>query len=294
MDPQSALSDRCTPLLKSRTRGVFKRLPAALNGDEESIHQMRVAGRRLRVALPLLGRKPAGKRVRRATAILRQLVRAAGTSRDLDVSVALFEERMRELGLLSPELLVLRRRLRGTRSRSRARMAEALLDIEIAKLRRNLRAILSRRAESLFTALQRLRDERDRRGTALSSSLQALGDRFDPEELHRLRIRARRLRYMAELRETLRGQPSEAPAIFRQLQEQLGAIRDRFVLSEWLAGQAAASRARGALALAEEASRLHEFFLERSREHHRAFLESSPAHVLAKGLEEMGQGRSAA
>jgi CHAD domain-containing protein len=255
---------------------------------------MRVAGRRLRVALPLLARKPAGKRVRRAVTILRQLVRAAGTSRDLDVSVALLEERMREMGVLSPELLVLRRRLRGTRSRSRARMAEALLDIEIAKLRRNLRAIIGRRAESLFTVLQRLRDERDRRGTALSSSLQALGDRFDPEELHRLRIRARRLRYMAELRETLRGQSSEAPAIFRQLQERLGAIRDLFVVSEWLAGQAAASRARGALALAEEASRLHEFFLERSREHHRAFLESAPAHLLARGLEEMGQGRSAA
>jgi CHAD domain-containing protein len=294
MDPQSALADRCTPLLKARMRGIFKRLPAALNGDEESIHQMRVAGRRLRVALPLLARKPAGKRVRRAVTILRQLVRAAGTSRDLDVSVALLEERMREMGVLSPELLVLRRRLRGTRSRSRARMAEALLDIEIAKLRRNLRAIIGRRAESLFTVLQRLRDERDRRGTALSTSLQALGDRFDPEELHRLRIRARRLRYMAELRETLRGQSSEAPAIFRQLQERLGAIRDLFVVSEWLAGQAAASRARGALALAEEASRLHEFFLERSREHHRAFLESAPADLLARGLEEMGQGRSAA
>jgi triphosphatase len=294
MDPQSALADRCTPLLKARMRGVFKRLPAALNGDEESLHQMRVAGRRLRVALPLLGTKPEGKRVRRATAILRQLVRAAGTSRDLDVGVALLEERLRELRPLNPEHLVLRRRLRGTRSRSRVRMAEALLDIEIAKLRRNLRAILGRRADSLFTVLQRLRDERDRRGAALASSIQALGDRFDPEELHRLRIRARRLRYMAELRETLRGQPSEAPAIFRQLQEKLGTIRDSFVLSEWLAAQAAAARTRGSHALAEEASRLHEFFLERSREHHRAFLSSAPAQLVGRGLAEMGQGRSAA
>ncbi|HEY3119787.1 MAG TPA: CHAD domain-containing protein [Vicinamibacteria bacterium] len=294
MDPQSALADRCTPLLKARMRGVFKRLPAALNGDEESIHQMRVAGRRLRVALPLLAQKPGGRRVRRAVAILRQLVRAASTSRDLDVSLALFEEGLRELGPLNPQQVVLRRRLRATRSRSRARMAEALLDIEIAKLRRHLRAIVGRRAESLFAALVRLRDERERRGSALAASLQALADRFDPDALHRLRIRARRLRYMAELRETLRGQPSEAPAVFRRLQEQLGAIRDLFVLSQWLAAQAGAARRRAQQPLAEEADRLHEFFLEKSRERHRAFLESGPAQVVAKGLEEMGHGRSAA
>jgi hypothetical protein len=99
---------------------------------------------------------------------------------------------------------------------------------------------------------------------------------------------------MAELRETLRGQPSDAPAIFRQLQERLGTIRDVFVLSEWLAAQGAAARARGNTALADEATRLQEFFLERSREHHRAFLESGPAHLVANGLAEMGQGRSAA
>ncbi|PYQ20034.1 MAG: hypothetical protein DMF81_19925, partial [Acidobacteria bacterium] len=89
-------------MLKDRIRALFRQLPKALTGDEESIHQMRVAGRRLRVALPLLARKPHGRRVRRARRILRQLTRAGGTSRDMDVSLSLFEERVKKIGPLTP------------------------------------------------------------------------------------------------------------------------------------------------------------------------------------------------
>src|SRR5688572_6250955 len=137
---------------------------------------MRVSGRRLRVALPLLARKPEGRRVRRALGILRQIRSAAGASRDLDVGVALLEERVHDLEAPSREARTLLRRLRAARSRSRARMAESLMDLEIARLRRHLRQILSRRGEGLFPVLLRLGQARDARGGSLLAALAWLGE----------------------------------------------------------------------------------------------------------------------
>jgi CHAD domain-containing protein len=125
-------------------------------------------------------------------------------------------------------------------------------------------------------------------------SLEALGDRFDPAALHRLRIRMRRLRYAAELAEKLTGQATEAPALFRQLQDALGLVRDTYVLSGWMGRQAAVAAARGQADLAEAARAEEAFFLEASHEHHRAFLAQSPAAAVRRGLEAMGASRSAA
>ena len=63
----SARDDRSSLLLEDRITRVFRELPGAVAGQEEAIHQVRVAGRRLRVALPLLARKGAGRTVAKAT-----------------------------------------------------------------------------------------------------------------------------------------------------------------------------------------------------------------------------------
>ncbi len=145
--PKSTKLDAMTALLRERVRAVFRHLPKGLAGDEEAIHQMRVAGRRLRVALPLLAKKPEGRRVQRALRVLRALTRTAGASRDLDVSIELLAERLRSVAPLDAEQRRLRSRLRGVRAYSRTRMAEALMDLEIARLRRDLRAVLGSGAE---------------------------------------------------------------------------------------------------------------------------------------------------
>lgn len=288
MAPPKTLIDRTTPLLRERIRRVFQHLPKALAGDEEAIHQMRVSGRRLRVALPLLARKPGGRRVRRALSILRQIRTAAGASRDLDVGVALFEERMRSGEGARREVKTLARRLRAARARTRARMAESLMDLEIARLRRHLRRVLARRGEGLFPVLLRLGHERDARGAALLAALAWLHEDYDPDALHRLRIGTRRLRYVAELSEGLKGTPAEASDLFKGLQEQLGQIRDAYVLAAWLGRQAVAARGRGQVALAAEAEAQQAFFQETSRDHHRRFLESDAVTTVTRGLLALG------
>jgi CHAD domain-containing protein len=285
-------ADRVTPLLEQRIKALFRRLPKALAGSEEDLHQMRVAGRRLRVALPLLARKPSGRRVRRSLRLLRDLTRTGGLSRDLDVGVALLEAELARSGL-SPERRILRRRLVAARARGRTRMAEGLLDLEIARLRRDLR-VLAGRGDGFFAVLRRLRETRDVEGAAALAVVAAIADGFDPVELHRLRRLLRRLRYAAEVSAALKGQAAPAAVELRGLQDQLGAIHDSYVLSGWFGRQAASSAARGDAAVAQGAAALRDLFLEAAHAHHRAFLALPPAEVISRALAAMGQSRPAA
>lgn len=295
MNPSSAdPTDPGTRLLRDRIRSVFSHLPQALAGNEERLHQLRIASRRLRVALPLLAQSPEGKKVRRAVRGLRQLTRTPGASRDLDVMVALAGTHWRQPGALTAEGRVLRRRLLAARSRSRRQLSEALLDLEIARLRRDLRAVLALGGETLPDALVRLREARDRDGERALDLLADLGSRFDAEALHALRIRLRRLRYTAEVQDLLKGVRSDATRRFQELQERLGQLRDAYVLSEWFAAQAARARRTGHHALGREAGRLAALFREASVSHHRALVGARPDELVRYALEEMGYGRTAA
>jgi CHAD domain-containing protein len=173
-------------------------------------------------------------------------------------------------------------------------MAEGLLDLEIARLRRDLRAIQGRGGEPLFTFFVRTRQAREEEGSALLTGLANLADRFDPDGLHKIRIDARRLRYMAELLDVLKGQSSGAALLFKELQESLGKIRDSYVLSAWCAKQKAMSRKRGQEAVALEAEALEQHFLVTSQEHHRALLSKQPRLMAERALAAMGGSRTAA
>ena len=287
-------ADKTSSLLKDRIRTVFRHLPKGLGGDEESVHQLRVAGRRLRVALPVLARKPRGRRVKRALVILRDLTRAAGLGRDLDVILSLYELRLAGIPSPSPEQIALRRRLRAARTRSRTRMADALMDIEIAGVRRDLRRVVARGAEGVFTVMARLRDSRDTEGAALLAGFEEIGDRYDPVALHALRRAARRTRYAAEVSDALRGEDSEAPALLKSLQDAIGSLHDNHVLVTWLERQARITPGRASSALPEAAHGEQAFFEEEGRRLHAELLERRPADVVARALEAMGRARSAA
>jgi CHAD domain-containing protein len=141
----------------------------------------------------------------------------------------------------------------------------------------------------------RARKSRDERGDALLAGFAQLGDRYDPEALHALRRLARRLRYTAEVIDALmRDEPSEAPALFKSLQEQIGALHDVHVLARWLEAQAGAASARGRTAEAEAALALQAAFDARGRELHSKLLESGPTETVARALSAMGRSRTAA
>jgi CHAD domain-containing protein len=195
-------------------------------------------------------------------------------------------------GALTPEGRTLRRRLLAARGRSRRHMAEALLDLEIARLRRDLRAAISRGGEGLFTVLLRVRHARDHEGQRVLDGFERLGESFDGAALHRIRIRARRLRYTAELQDLLKSGASDAARQWKDLQERLGLVRDHDVLSQWFTRQALRAARPDQEALRAEAEALAARFAEESRRHHRELLAARPVEIVQRALSEMGQGRT--
>jgi CHAD domain-containing protein len=280
MDPTVHAVSRITPLVARRVRHVVNRLPGAFAGDEEAIHELRIAARRLRVVLPLLVKRRKGRRVRHARHRLRDLTRAFGESRDLDVVLPLLAARVRELGpSRARDALV--RRLRKDRKRVRRHMANSVAELDPRALRRELRALVPRSDDSA-DAIARVDKARLVRARELHGLLRHDAVRFDPEALHHIRIRARKLRYVTEAMDALLDEEGAAPALLRQLQDDLGQLHDAHVLAEWLAARAAESAAAGDKALAAEARALGRHFRAQARKLHRAFLASRPGAALSR------------
>jgi CHAD domain-containing protein len=286
--------NRATDLLKERIQRVFRVLPGALAGREEPIHQVRIAGRRLRVALPLVARRVKGRRFSRAQRALRRLTRAAGTGRDLDVLVGLLEERLGALPEVSRPQRELLGRLRAARTRSRGRMVEDVLDVDLHRLRRDLRGIRAKGPADVFTVLARARAAREREGAGLLLGLAEVGGRYEPEALHALRRRVRRLRYTAEVEDAIRGQDSGAASAWKRLQDAIGVLHDTHLLALWLEDQARRAAARGRDALAAAAREEREAFAAAGRRLHGELLQVRPNEIAAHALEAMARGRPAA
>jgi triphosphatase len=216
------------------TRHLTANEPAVERGDPEGVHQMRVGARRLRSALRLLERWLPPREVEPLGAELRRLAAELGRVRDLDVF----------LGEALGPILADRPEDPGLTALHEA--AHAARDDAFAQLRASLR---SRRHAVLVLRLGRLVESipGSRRGALLrrtraaaearrllrrlASRMVELGERIDElslPELHRLRIRAKRLRYATELLGPLFGgkAPARAARRLAELQDALGRLQD--------------------------------------------------------------------
>jgi CHAD domain-containing protein len=239
-------------LLERRMRELFRVYPKALLGDAGAVHDVRVAARRLRVALVLLVDRPQGRRARRADRALRKLARAAGRGRDLDVGLGILEATPARVDEANSRL---RRSLVASRSRARVVARDTLLDLDVARLRRDLRTMASSTRVDRASAAARIASIFEIEEDAVGRLLSAADARPSPETLHAARRSARRLRYAAEVADLLDGAESGVAGRWRKLQTRLGEIQDRHVLALWLAARAARASALGDLALAVAAGR---------------------------------------
>jgi CHAD domain-containing protein len=282
--------DRTATLLRDRVKRVFRELPGAVAGEDEPVHQIRVAGRRLRVSLPLLARRGGGRRVRRVLKTLRQLVGVVGEGRDLYVEAGLFEDRLGALKSTSPEQRALLAMLRRARSKGRRRVTESVLDLDIGELRRELRGLLARGPADAATVLARVRALREQESAEMLRAFSRIGERYLPEALHALRRGVRRLRYAAEVEDAVRGDDSRAPVLWKRLQDGIGTLHDHHVLACWLEEQAKAAEARGNLGLATAARHERRFFVSEGRRLHKTLLETKPADLALRALQAMARG----
>ena len=239
-------------LLTRRMRELFRVYPKALVGDVEAVHDLRVAARRLRVALVLLAGKPDGRRARRAERTLHDLAAAAGRGRDLDVGLEILEAFPASADDGNERL---HRALRASRSRARVLSREALLDLDVASLRRDLRACVASTRVDGAVLTERLADLGRREEETIGRELVAARRRPDAEALHSARRSARRLRYAAEILDLFDGTHSDAADRWRKMQTRLGEIHDRQVLGDWLESRERRAAARGDQAQATAAHR---------------------------------------
>jgi CHAD domain-containing protein len=308
---QSSTAQPTTRFLAEHVKRLYANLPGAARGEEEPIHQVRVASRRLRVAFPVAARKPGGRRVLRAFRRLRALTRIAGEGRDLDICAnilmetlggfpnlpavglrrakpasadAIMAEKMTQAGLAAAVATLIGRRLRTARLRAHHRLVESLAGEDVTKLRAILDEIVARGGVKSEDARVILAGNLRREARRALAELEALGKRYDPTALHALRRRIRWLRYFAELdRAFFRGKAANIKDL-KNLQETLGQLHDALVFADWIAPIATSWETQGAPDQAEATrafmSRLH----DRARTQHRRFLASRPEACLTAML----------
>ena len=226
--------------------------------DPEGVHQTRVATRRLRSDLrtfrPLLDRDWA----QALRDELGWIARILGDVRDGDV---LLERLRRRADDLSPDEQAAVERVLTTLQESR--------DAAHAGLLETLRSDRYVAFSTVWSRLERTRLSRPRRRAcarrrpelvrrpwhALAKRAKALGDEPSNEQLHEIRIRAKRVRYAAEAAAPIVGKPARAFAnAASSLQDVLGDLNDSVVAARWLDDWAAraddAEAALGATSLA--------------------------------------------
>jgi CHAD domain-containing protein len=260
-------------LLRRRARAVLDPLPQAIAGDPTALHRARVASRRLREALPVVGAGPQATAARRKVQKLaRRLTRALGSVRELDVALQILEERAD--GDETPGTAIDRARgvVRVEREGRRAEMLRRLQRVSLDKLRSRLEAlgqdIAAVSQEAWRRALAARLAERARR---LAQAIARAGPIFLPDRLHAVRIAAKKLRYTLELAVEA-GVADARPLVtaVKRAQTKLGRLQDLQVVLKQIdaasgeRGLEPAARAGLALlarSLEEEARRAHGRYL---------------------------------
>ena len=239
----SALS---VALLRQRLVSLLQAMPAAQAGDETSVHQARVASRRLRQALPLLGVRAdldaldrAGKRVRRIT-------RALGPVRELDVTLLLLAELGKKGTVPARAIARVRAAVVEERMQRRREMLAAIKPSKLDKLRKRLVRVASPDSAPLTkrSALVEANAQAARRAVELREAIERAGGIYVADRLHRVRVAAKKLRYALEIqRELTRSRSTSALNRLRTQQDLLGRMHDLEML---IARTRAAQSAPGA------------------------------------------------
>jgi CHAD domain-containing protein len=248
--------------LRKRFAVQLKKLRASWRFHEaespmNAVHDLRVASRRLRAFADVvehgLGRR-AGRRFRRRLA---KIARGVSDLRNADVLALLVEHELAmasDTDRASIEHLLERldRSRRAAERKARDQLDRVDLAVLMARLSADMDAALRRsaHAEPSLAAFG-VQHVEQRRADVLERLPQPGAAAPSDEELHRLRIAVKKLRYAAELFDSVLGRRgTELRGRMPALQEQLGRRHDLAVLIEMVTAELAKLDARGRRALA--------------------------------------------
>ena len=252
------------------------KLPAALDGDRDAIHDVRVASRRLRAALPIAGEATRAD-VRPLVRDVRRITRALSGVREADVVLGLVKG-WPSVGPWSPLALArLEARCEWLRDSEHRAAHEAVTRVELDDLLAQSRAIaasLSRNANPAAVAVA-LAGETRRRARGLTDAIEDTGIVYAVEPLHRIRLAAKKLRYVLEVgSRALPGTGARARRQLRILQTRLGDLHDLQILQQHV--HAAAVEAAAEPALAADLAAMDRTIEVRCRQAHAGIVRTRP------------------
>jgi CHAD domain-containing protein len=232
------------PIVRS-IQAIQAELPGVRRAkDMEHVHRMRVASRRLRSALSIFQSCLPSKKAGRWIGEVRNLTRTLGAARDTDVQLALVRQLYRQAPEkeYKPGLYRLMLRLKQQRSKLQMRLKETMQQVEKSDALANITS----RFEPL---LPQGKNPAEPSPTLYSLAYETITARLNDflayevyirrveykDELHAMRIAAKKLRYTLEILEPLYpgGLPTALQAA-RKTQQLLGEIHDCDVWIEFI------------------------------------------------------------
>ena len=272
----SALS---VALLRQRLVSLLRAIPAAQAGDEISVHEARVASRRLREALPMLGVRAKAEALDRADKRVRRITRALGPVRELDVTLLLLAELEGKGAAPARGIARVRRAVTEERQKRRAEMLEEITPSRLDKLRKRLVRIAAPSSRSVPTgsALAEAQAQAARRAALLREAIEHAGGIYLADRLHRVRVAAKKLRYALEIQRELTHSRSTARLNrLKNQQDLLGRMHDLEILIDRARGVQEALPAANRRAMSE-LNKLIRVLEDECREGHATYMRGRPA-----------------
>ena len=220
-------------VIARRHDALRSHLPPAREGDVDGVHQARVASRRLREIIPVLGTGLDDVRLKPVRRRLRDVTRALGPVRELDVALGMIDDHVPEgdegeplRGAWRAHLLARRRApVRALRKALASGQREALHD-RLDEVER------ARAASDDGQWREALAGQLATRARTLRARIEQTGALFHAEPLHEVRIAAKQLRYALEITaDTGLARLARPLATLKATQDVLGRLHDLDVLA---------------------------------------------------------------
>ncbi|MSO56000.1 MAG: CHAD domain-containing protein [Acidobacteria bacterium] len=259
--------------------------PDFLAGQTKALHKARVALRRIRAALPVVGAAASPARVKKLQRRMHDLTRFLGPIRELDVELRMLEKEAAKDLVSRPALALVRRDVAARRHALRDRLSEEPPVEDLKRLIRKLERVAEgnqkggeqraegrgQREEGTPAWRAALAATLLRRTTGLKSALEDAGSLYIPERVHDVRIATKKLRYALEIAQDS-GQAGAAALVnvLKKEQKRLGHLHDLQALLKHVREAESSPRARGRLAdltayadlLEGDCRQLHALFVE--------------------------------
>ncbi len=215
--------------------------PEFVSGRPTGLHKTRVASRRIREALPIVGVATPAK-AKKLSKKMRALTRYLGPIRELDVELDILEDRSKTDGVPLRAIEMVRREVASRRQALRQELTDNAPIGDIRKLLKKLERVAEKgargkgqgaNADVKIEAEWRgvLAARLMRRAKALAAALEEAGPLYAPERIHEVRIATKKLRYAVEIAQDA-GIPAAALSVrmLKRHQARLGRLHDLQIL----------------------------------------------------------------